>query len=208
LAQIDLGTTHSDTGTLVMLQLPIPSLKPCNVHTQKTKQGQVNKSLTAILPKFVKICTQSALELGQRQRAHVFDHGWHLRFTPVRAPAPPSACPRTLAGPRPPVHRAVPIKPPQASAIHPRVLSSLAQVRAHQKLPRARRATARQAFRALATVASSLQSCPSSAIASVSFAIGPWSFPSPRTRQNFTGSPRSPSPDFDRPPPRVDRALR
>jgi hypothetical protein len=39
LAQFDLGTRHSDTGTLVTLQLPIPSLKPCDVHTQKTKQG-------------------------------------------------------------------------------------------------------------------------------------------------------------------------
>jgi hypothetical protein len=64
LAQFDLGTRHSDTGTLVMLQLPVPSLKPRDVHTQKTKQCQVNKSFTAILPKFVKICAQSALELG------------------------------------------------------------------------------------------------------------------------------------------------
>jgi hypothetical protein len=32
---------------------------------------------------------------------------------PVRAPVPPSACPRALTGPRPPVHRAVPIKPPK-----------------------------------------------------------------------------------------------
>jgi hypothetical protein len=35
----------------------------------------VNKSFTSILPKFVKICTQSALEHGQRQREHVFDRG-------------------------------------------------------------------------------------------------------------------------------------
>jgi hypothetical protein len=75
LAQIDLGTTHSDTGTLVTLQLPVPSLKPRDIHTQKTKQGQVNKSFTTILPKFAKICTQPALELGQRQQAHVFDCG-------------------------------------------------------------------------------------------------------------------------------------
>jgi hypothetical protein len=75
LAQFDLGTRHSDTGTLVTLQLPVPSLKPCDVHTQKTKLGQVNKSFTAILPKFVKICSQSALELGQKHRAHVFDRG-------------------------------------------------------------------------------------------------------------------------------------
>jgi hypothetical protein len=75
LAQFDLGTRHSYTGTLVMLQLPVPSLKPRNVHTKKTKQCQVNKSFTAILPKFTKICAQSALELGQRQRFHVFDRG-------------------------------------------------------------------------------------------------------------------------------------
>jgi hypothetical protein len=75
LAQIDLGTRNSDTDTLVTLQLPVPRLKLHDVHTQKTNQGQVNKSFTAIFPKFVKICTQSALELGQRQRAHVFDRG-------------------------------------------------------------------------------------------------------------------------------------
>jgi hypothetical protein len=75
LAQLDLGTRHSDTGTLVTLQLPVPSLKPHVVHTQKTKLGLVNKSFTAILPKFAKICSQSALEQGQRQREHVFDRG-------------------------------------------------------------------------------------------------------------------------------------
>jgi hypothetical protein len=75
LAQFDLGTRHSDTGTLVTLQLPVPSLKPRDVHTQKTKQGLVNKSFTAILPKFAKIYTQPALELGQKHRAHMFDRG-------------------------------------------------------------------------------------------------------------------------------------
>jgi hypothetical protein len=160
------------------------------------------------LAQIVKICAQSALELGQRQRFHVFDRGWHPWFTPVRAPVLPSARPRALAGPWPPVHCTVPIKQPRASVIPPRVLTSLAQARDHRNLPRARRTTARQAFRASATVASSLQSRPSRANPSVSFAISPWSFPSPRTRQNFTGRPRSPSPDFGRPPPRVDRALR
>jgi hypothetical protein len=75
LAQLDLGTRCSDTGTLVTLQLPVPSLKLRDVHTQKTKQCQMNKSFTAILPKFAKICAQSALELGQRQQFHVFDRG-------------------------------------------------------------------------------------------------------------------------------------
>jgi hypothetical protein len=38
LVQFDLRTRHSDTGTLVTLQLPVPSLKLRDVHTQKTKQ--------------------------------------------------------------------------------------------------------------------------------------------------------------------------
>jgi hypothetical protein len=75
LAQFDLGTRHSDTGTLVTLQLSVPSLKPHNVHTQKTKQCQGNKSFTTILPKFAKICARLALELRQKQRFHVFDRG-------------------------------------------------------------------------------------------------------------------------------------
>jgi hypothetical protein len=75
LAPFVLGTQLSDTGTLVTLQLSVPSLKPRNIHTQTTKHSQGNKSFTAILPKFVKICAQSALELGQKQRFHVFDRG-------------------------------------------------------------------------------------------------------------------------------------
>jgi hypothetical protein len=74
-AQFDLGTRMSDTGNLATLQLPVPSLKPCNIHTQTTKHSQGNKSFTAILPKFAKICAQSALEHGQKQRLHVFNRG-------------------------------------------------------------------------------------------------------------------------------------
>jgi hypothetical protein len=47
----------------------------------------------------------------------------------------PSSRPRALAGPRVPVHRAVPIKQPRASAIPPRVLTSLAQAKDHRNLP-------------------------------------------------------------------------
>jgi hypothetical protein len=64
-------------------------------------------------------------------------------------------------------------KAAQASAIPPRALSRLAQVRDHRKSPRARRATARQAFRASAAVASPLQPPPSRASASASSASGP-----------------------------------
>jgi hypothetical protein len=75
LAPFDFGTRQSDTDTLVTLQLSVSSLKPCDIHTQKTKHYQGNKSFTTILPKFVKICAQSALELGQKQWFHVFDRG-------------------------------------------------------------------------------------------------------------------------------------
>jgi hypothetical protein len=75
LAQFVLATRLSDTGTLVTLQLFVPSLKPRNIHTETTKHSQVNKSFTATLPKFAKICAQSTLELGQKQRFHVFDRG-------------------------------------------------------------------------------------------------------------------------------------
>jgi hypothetical protein len=75
LAPFVLGTRPSDTGTLVTLQLSVPSLKPRNIHTPTTKHSQGNKSFTAILPKFAKICAQSALELGQKQWFHVFDRG-------------------------------------------------------------------------------------------------------------------------------------
>jgi hypothetical protein len=119
LVQFVLGTRLFDTGDLATFQLPVPSLKPRNIHTQTTKHSQGNKSFTAIFPKFAKICAQSVLEHGQKQRLHVFDRGRHARFTPVRAPAPSRARPRALAGPRPTVHRVVPIKQPKASAVPP-----------------------------------------------------------------------------------------
>jgi hypothetical protein len=75
LAQFVLGTRLSDTNNLATLQLSVLSLKPCNIHTQTTKHSQGNKSFTAILPKFVKVCAQSALEYGQKQRLHVFERG-------------------------------------------------------------------------------------------------------------------------------------
>jgi hypothetical protein len=71
------------------------------LHAQTTDRSRKNKSYTSILPKFAKICALLALELGQTQWRHVFDRGWHARFTPVRAPAPSRARPRAHAGPRP-----------------------------------------------------------------------------------------------------------
>jgi hypothetical protein len=202
LAPFFLGTRLSDNGTLVTLQLSVPSLKQRDVHTQTTKHSQGNKSFTAILHKFAKICTQSALELTRKQRFHVYDRCWRARFTPVRAPTLRSAHPRALTGPRPPVHRVVPIKQPQASAVAPRALSSPARAKVHRTSPRARRATARLGHRGQLPPVTSK---PRQSL--ISFANSPWSFPSSRTRQNFTGDPRSSSPDFGHPRPRVDWAI-
>jgi hypothetical protein len=145
LAPFDLRTRQSDTGTLATLQLSVPSLKPCDVHTQKTKHCQGNKSFTTILPKFAKICAQSALELWQKQQFHVFDRGWHPRFTPVRAPARA----RRSTAARAPCRA---YKAARASTIPPRALTSPAQAKDRWNSPRARRATVRQAFRASSTV--------------------------------------------------------
>jgi hypothetical protein len=75
LAQFVLGTRLSNTSTLVTPQLSVPSLKPRNIHTQTTKHSQGEQILHSDLAKFVKICAQSALELGQKQQFHVFDRG-------------------------------------------------------------------------------------------------------------------------------------
>jgi hypothetical protein len=96
---------HIDEATTLC---PWPEIT--RLHTQTTECSQENKSYTAILPKFAKICTLSALELGQKQWRHVFDRGWHARFTPVHAPPPSRARPRAHDGPGPPVHCVVSIR--------------------------------------------------------------------------------------------------
>jgi hypothetical protein len=50
LVQIFLATRSCDTGDLATRQLPIPSPKPHNVHTQPTELSRGNKSYMAILP--------------------------------------------------------------------------------------------------------------------------------------------------------------
>ena len=73
LAQIFLRTRPCDNGDFAMRQLPVPSPKPRNVHTQTTELGWGNKSYTTILPKFTKICTLSALEQEHKKPCHVLD---------------------------------------------------------------------------------------------------------------------------------------
>jgi hypothetical protein len=73
LAQIFLGTWSCDTGDLATRQLPVHSPKPHNVHTQTTELSRGNKSYTAILPKFAKICALLALEQEQKKPCHVLD---------------------------------------------------------------------------------------------------------------------------------------
>jgi hypothetical protein len=96
---------HIDEATTLC---PWPEI--ARLHVQTIERSRENKSYTTILPKFAKISALSALKLGQKQWRHVFDRGWHARFTPVCAPAPSHARLRAHAGPRPPVHRAVSIR--------------------------------------------------------------------------------------------------
>jgi hypothetical protein len=96
---------HIDEATTLC---PCPEI--ARLHAQTAERSRENKSYTTILPKFAKICALLALELGQKQWHHVFDRGWHARFTPVRAPASSCARPSARAGPCPPVHRAASIR--------------------------------------------------------------------------------------------------
>ena len=96
---------HIDEATTLC---PWPEI--AQLHAQMIEHSRENKSYTAILPKFAKICTLSVLELGQKQWHHVCDRDWHARFTPVRAPAPSWARPRAHAGPCLPVHHATSIR--------------------------------------------------------------------------------------------------
>ena len=75
LVQIFLATWLCDTGNLATRQILVHSPISHNIHKQMTELSRRNKSYTAILPKFAKICALSALELGQKQWCHVFDHG-------------------------------------------------------------------------------------------------------------------------------------
>jgi hypothetical protein len=117
--------------------------------------------------------------------------------SPVHAP---SAC---QSFPSAALARAFKATPGRAS-LHP-VLTLTGQT---PHLSSGELSSARHHYPSLDNAASSIQPRPSCAYPSVSFASGPWSFPSPRTRQNLTGDPRSSLPDFGRPRPHVDREIR
>jgi hypothetical protein len=112
---------------------------------QTTECSRENKSYTTILPKFAKICPLSALELGQKQWSHMFDRGWHARFTPVHVPSPSRARPCAHAGPRPPVHRATSLRTgkPRLYSLHASLNVSSPALRSGELC------AARQATRAL-----------------------------------------------------------
>jgi hypothetical protein len=146
LAPFDLGTRQSDTGTLVTLQLSVPSLKPRDIHTTKDKALSGEQILHSDLAQI----HEDLRPIGVRTRTeatvpHV--RPWLTPLVHARSrTALPNARSRALAVPQPPVHRAVPIKQPRASAIPPCALTSPARAKDHRNSPRARRATARQAF--------------------------------------------------------------
>jgi hypothetical protein len=57
----------------VTRQLSVHYPKPLDFHTQTTKLCRGSKSCAAIMPKFAKIFNLWVLELGQKQKSHVFD---------------------------------------------------------------------------------------------------------------------------------------
>jgi hypothetical protein len=148
-----------------------------------------------------KIWSQSVLELDLSLRCLVLDAvpgarartGVRPRTPRVLVRASPSAVPARAYKASPGVPRLTPCSPSLARRPFLAPASSLPPAIATQ---------------ASATMASPPRSLPSRACPSVSFAGSLWSFPSSRTRQNFTGEPRSSSPDFGRPLARVDRAIR
>jgi hypothetical protein len=171
--RLSLGPRLSDTGTLVTLQLSVPSLKPRDIHTQTTKHSQGNKSFTTILPQI----HEDLRPIGVRTRAeatvprvrpwltrpvHYSSRTRVLQCTPARA--------RRSTTARAPCHAYKAALGLDRTS--PRALSP-ARAKVHRTSPRARRATARQATRASATAASSLQSLPSRASHLVSFANSP-----------------------------------
>jgi hypothetical protein len=78
----------------------------------------------------------------------------------------------------------------------------------HSALTLARQTPPARATRAPATVASHFQRPSASTEPLDSFPDEPWSFSKQESRPCLTGTTRSSSPDFGRPQPRVDRAIR
>jgi hypothetical protein len=186
-----LGVKQWDKPNFTPPYLLIQSAKLISLHTQTIKKCQGKRSLNGIMAIISKIWIQSALEHDLSLLCLVLDavptHQSACQSLPSAVLARafktiPRACLTSLRA-----HPRWPDNPPLAPASSP---------------PPAITA------RASATAASSLQPRPSRACHSVSFTNGPWGFPSSQTRQNLTGDPGSPSPDFGRPWPRVDRAIR
>jgi hypothetical protein len=141
-----------------------------------------------------------ALELGQKQRTHVFDPGRHAGVRPTRA--------RTRRRARSSPPRASLASAPIKASSPWTILASAPHTHRAQSpehWPWTESSTARQAARAPATAASSPQPSLAHTSSLVSFAGDPSSFPNPQTERNLTGSTRSPSSDFFRSPESVDR---
>jgi hypothetical protein len=148
-----------------------------------------------------KIWSQSTLEHDLSLRCLVLDTVPDARARTGARPRTPQVLVRASPWPRSPA----PLKPPLGA---PHLTSCSPSLAKRPSLAPASFPPPAITAWASATSASSLQPRPSCVYPSVSFASGPWSFPSSRTRQNLTGDPRSSSPYFGRPWPRVDRAIR
>jgi hypothetical protein len=181
--------------------LLIQSAKPTSLHTQTTKECQGKRSLNGIMAIISKIWSQSALEHDLSLHCLVLDVAPDARARTGARPRTPRALVRVSPRTRSPA----PLKPPPSA---PHLTPRSPSLARHPPLAPASSPLPAITAQASATAASSLQPRRSCACPLVSFASGPWSFPSSRTRQNLTRDPRSPSPDFGRPRPRVDRAIR
>jgi hypothetical protein len=181
--------------------LLIQSAKPASFHTQTTKECQGKRSLNGIMAIISKIWTQSMLEHDLSLRCLMLDVVPDARARTGARPRTPRALVRASPRSRSPA----PLKPPPDV---PHLTTCSPSLARRPSLAPASFPSPAITARASATVASSLQPRPSCACPSVSFASGPWSFPSSRTRQNLTRDPRSSSPDFGRPWPHVDRVIR
>jgi hypothetical protein len=156
------------------------------------------------MPKYTKISNLWAFKLGQEQRATCSTPCQAGRARTGRG----SACPargrpasRVCSSPSP-------INAPRGlSCLHSRTQSS-ARARDHRSSPWKASTTARHHCSSTTVVASPLCWPPTLPQPLDRFPVKPWSFSKLEPRYCLTREADSPSPNFGRPPPRVDRAIR
>jgi hypothetical protein len=199
-----LGLGSADRAIFTPSYLLTQAISSLGTHTRQEDLGMVKRRYTESLARYARLGRPTGVWTRAESHFHVFDRV--LKRSAAHW-LPSARVPRTVGSCPPRLRPAMPEGAYKYLGCTT-VCSSLCLT------PRARTPTPASSpppaitARASATTTSSLQPLPSRVSHSVSFASGPWSFPSPRTRQSLTGDPGSPSPDFGRPQPRVDLAIR